>query len=181
MSELTVFSDQDATTPTAHSYEHAEIAARLANIGIRFEQWQTDQDIIAGDREDKIMSAYQADIDHLIEAEGYQAVDIVSIAPDHPDKATMRQKFLAEHTHRDDEVRFFVDGHGLFSLHVAAEVYEVLCEKGDLISVPAKTKHWFDMGPNPRFVAIRLFNDPEGWVAQYTGSDIADRFSRLDN
>jgi 1,2-dihydroxy-3-keto-5-methylthiopentene dioxygenase len=37
------------------------------------------------------------------------------------------------------------------------------------------------MGPNPRFVAIRFFNDPEGWVAQYTGSDIADRFNRLDN
>ena len=93
----------------------------------------------------------------------------------------MRQKFLAEHTHSEDEVRFFVDGHGLFSLHVAAEVYEVLCEKGDLISVPANTKHWFDMGPNPRFVAIRFFNNPEGWVAQFTGSDIADRFNRLDN
>ena len=181
MSELKVFSDQDASMATADSQEHAEIAARLASIGVRFEQWQTDEDVVAGDREDKIMSAYQADIDHLIEAEGYQAVDIVSIAPDHPDKAEMRQKFLAEHTHLDDEVRFFVDGHGLFSLHVAAEVYEVLCKKGDLISVPANTKHWFDMGPNPRFVAIRFFNDPEGWVAQYTGSDISDRFNRLDN
>jgi 1,2-dihydroxy-3-keto-5-methylthiopentene dioxygenase len=37
------------------------------------------------------------------------------------------------------------------------------------------------MGPNPRFVAIRFFNDPEGWVAQYTGNDIADRFNRLKN
>ncbi len=93
----------------------------------------------------------------------------------------MRQKFLAEHTHGEDEVRFFVDGHGLFSLHVAAEVYEVLCEKGDLISVPANTKHWFDMGPNPRFVAIRFFNNPDGWVAEFTGSDIADRFNRFEN
>lgn len=181
MSELKVFSDQDASTTTVNSQEHPEIAAKLANIGVRFEQWQTDEDIVAGDPENKVISAYQADIDHLIEAEGYQTVDVVSLAPDHPDKTEMRQKFLAEHTHSENEVRFFVDGHGLFSLHVAAEVYEVLCEKGDLISVPANTKHWFDMGPNPRFVAIRFFNNPEGWVAEFTGSDIADRFNRLDN
>ena len=181
MSELKVFSEQDASTTTENSHEHAEIAAKLANIGVRFEQWQTDEGIVAGDPEDKVISAYQADIDQLIEAEGYQTVDVVSLAPDHPDKAEMRQKFLAEHTHSEDEVRFFVDGHGLFSLHVAADVYEVLCEKGDLISVPANTKHWFDMGPNPRFVAIRFFNNPEGWVAEFTGSDIAERFNRLDN
>jgi len=57
----------------------------------------------------------------------------------------------------------------------------VLCTKGDLISVPANTPHWFDMGPNPNFTAIRLFNNPEGWVANFTGSDIAQRFNRLEN
>jgi len=58
-------------------------------------------------------------------------------------------------------------------------VYEVSCERGDLISVPAGTRHWFDMGPAPSFVAIRLFINPEGWVASFTGSDIAERFPRL--
>ena len=41
----------------------------------------------------------------------------------------MRQKFLNEHTHADFEVRFFVDGSGLFYLHVGDRVYLVLCEK----------------------------------------------------
>jgi len=78
-------------------------------------------------------------------------------------------------------VRFFVAGQGLFSLHIDASVYEVLCEKGDLISIPANTPHWFDMGQNPQFVAIRLFNNPDGWVANYSGSGIATQFSRLEN
>jgi methylthioribulose-1-phosphate dehydratase len=47
--------------------------------------------------------------------------------------------------------------------------------------VPAGATHWFDMGPNPHFVAVRLFNNPTGWVARFTGSDIADRFSHLEN
>ena len=32
------------------------------------------------------------------------------------------------------------------------------------------------MGEHPHFVAVRLFNNPEGWVAQFTGEDIASRF-----
>ena len=57
----------------------------------------------------------------------------------------------------------------------------VLCEKDDLISVPANTLHWFDMGPNPLFTAIRLFNNPDGWVAKFSGEDIATRFPLLEN
>ena len=86
-----------------------------------------------------------------------------------------RKKFLDEHVHSEDEVRFFVRGQGLFVIHANGRVYSVLCEKDDLISVPANTRHWFDMGPNPSFTAIRLFNNPEGWVANFTGDEIASR------
>jgi 1,2-dihydroxy-3-keto-5-methylthiopentene dioxygenase len=108
-------------------------------------------------------------------------VDVVSLNRDAPNKDELRKKFLSEHTHSEDEVRFFVVGEGLFTLHLGQQVCEVLCRQGDLISVPAHTPHWFDMGPNPNFIAIRFFNNPEGWVANYTGSSIADAFSRLEN
>ena len=112
-------------------------------------------------------------------------MDVISLDASNPETLAkvpeLRQKFLSEHRHNEDEVRFFVDGQGLFSLHVEDNVYEVLCQKGDLISVPANTPHWFDMGPKPSFVAIRFFNNPEGWVANYTGSAIAESFSRLES
>lgn len=181
MSELTVFADSDAAVPTFKSSEHSAIAAALASVGVRFERWQASQSVSADDSHEAILAAYQNDIDRLIAENAYKAVDVVGLSENHPDKIEMRKKFLDEHTHSEDEVRFFVDGQGLFSLHIDNAVYEVLCQKGDLISVPANTPHWFDMGPNPRFVAIRLFNNPEGWVANFTGSDIANRFSRLEN
>jgi 1,2-dihydroxy-3-keto-5-methylthiopentene dioxygenase len=77
-------------------------------------------------------------------------------------------------------VRFFVGGKGLFFLHPDEHVYAIYCEKGDLISVPANTKHWFDTGAEPDIKAIRLFTNPEGWVAQYTGDDIAERLPKMD-
>src|SRR3546814_4195286 len=76
----------------------------------------------------------------------------------------MRAKFLDEHFHKEDEVRFFVAGSGLFTLHVGDRVYEIECVKDDLIAVPDGTTHWFDMGPEPSFVAIRFFTEPDGWV-----------------
>ncbi len=180
MSELTVFSDSDADTMLEHSRSPDTIARVLGDAGVRFEQWQTSTSVRAGDDSAAVLAAYDGDIQRLIAEEGYQTVDVISLDASHPDKDALRQKFLSEHTHAEDEVRFFVDGCGLFSLHIGNRIYEVLCEKGDLISVPANTPHWFDMGPEPSLVAIRLFNNPEGWVAHYTGSDIAARYNRLE-
>lgn len=179
MSQLKIFAEEHPGTTVFASDDAAAIAARLAEVGIRFEQWEASQPVAAGAGSDEVMAAYRDDIVRLTEATGYQTVDVISLDASHPDKTALRQKFLAEHTHSEDEVRFFVDGRGLFSLHVNDHVYEVLCEKGDLISVPAGTRHWFDMGPEPRFVAIRFFNNTEGWVARFTDSPIADSFSRL--
>ena len=185
MSRLRIFSDAvegDATVALLSRHEDGdEIAEALSEVGVRFERWPTRADIVAGADPDAVLEAYDAEIRALSDAEGYRSADVVSMAPDHPDKATMRTKFLDEHTHAEDEVRFFVDGAGLFTLHVGEKVYEVLCERGDLIGVPAGTKHWFDMGPNPAFVAVRLFTSPDGWAADFTGDEIARRFPRLEN
>lgn len=181
MSELKIFNDQEPQRVVLQTAQASEIASQLKRVGVRFEQWQTDATLKPGDATDTVLAAYRKDIDRLIAEEGYQTVDVVSLGANAANKNELRQKFLSEHTHGEDEVRFFVGGEGLFTLHIGKQVFEVLCQQGDLISVPAKTPHWFDMGPNPNFIAIRLFNNPEGWVAHYTGSDVADRFSRLAN
>ena len=77
-------------------------------------------------------------------------------------------------------MRFFVEGAGLFYLRLGADICMVLCQQGDLLSVPAGTRHWFDMGTAPRFCAIRLFGNPDGWVASFTGDDLAARFPTFD-
>jgi len=179
MSRLRIFSETDGTAPLKTVAEHADIARELDSVGVRFERWEASTPIAPGASQDAVIDAYGADIERLKKEGGYQAVDVISLAPDHPDRAALRRKFLNEHTHSEDEVRFFVAGRGLFTLHIGDRVYEVLCEKGDLIGVPDGTRHWFDMSEAPSFVAIRLFTNTDGWVANFTGSDIAERFPRL--
>lgn len=180
MSRLRIFKDSDPDTVLFETRDHAEMAQRLKTIGVRFEQWEASQPVAPGAPPEAVMDVYRADIDRLVAENGFNSVDVVSIAPDNPNKDAARAKFLDEHYHEEDEVRFFVGGSGLFTLHPDDHVYEVLCEQGDLISVPDRTRHWFDMGPEPSFIAIRFFKQPDGWIGHFTGTDIAGRFPRLD-
>ncbi|RTE64508.1 cupin [Amphritea opalescens] len=181
MSELRVYQDDKPEQPLTVTCDAAEISQQLADVGVRFERWQAAQPISAESQADEILAAYAAEIQRLKDEQGYVTVDTMSLASDHPAKDELRQKFLSEHTHSEDEVRFFVRGEGIFYLHIADKVYRALCCKDDLISVPANTTHWFDMGPEPDFTAIRLFNNPEGWVANYSGSAIADQFPKFED
>jgi 1,2-dihydroxy-3-keto-5-methylthiopentene dioxygenase len=180
MSRLRIFHESTPDRPDFVSTDADAIAAELAPIGVGFERWEASAPVKSGDPPEAIMAAYKADIDRIVAERGFRTVDVVSISPEHPDREAMRRKFLDEHFHKEDEVRFFVAGSGLFTLHVGERVYEMKCEAGDLISVPDSTHHWFDMGPEPDFVAIRFFQEPDGWVGHFTGTDIAQRFPRYE-
>jgi 1,2-dihydroxy-3-keto-5-methylthiopentene dioxygenase len=180
MSRLRIFDVATPRQPRAVHEDAEAIVAALAPLGVTFERWQATQPVRPGDAPERILEAYRADVDRLVAARGFRSVDVISIAPDHPDREALRRKFLDEHFHKEDEVRFFVAGSGLFTLHVDDSVYEIRCEQGDLIGVPDRTLHWFDMGPEPSFVAIRFFTEPDGWVGHFTGSGLAQQFPRYE-
>ncbi|MCF2527884.1 1,2-dihydroxy-3-keto-5-methylthiopentene dioxygenase [Yinghuangia soli] len=185
MSLLTVWPEADGTAPVLRTAEPSAIAEALAPIGVRYEQWTADQELAPGAGQDEVIAAYRTEVDRITAAEGYILVDVIRLQPsDDPEwpakAAAARQKFLSEHTHDDDEVRFFVEGAGIFYLHVDGKVYAVLCEAGDLLSVPKGITHWFDMGAEPSVAAIRFFHDEDGWVGDFTGSGISTRFPDFD-
>jgi 1,2-dihydroxy-3-keto-5-methylthiopentene dioxygenase len=165
----------------AHVARHADIAAELKEIGVVFERWEAGRPLKPEATQEEVLAAYAKQVERLNSAYGFKTVDVVGLRPTHPERAAFRAKFLNEHTHDDFEVRFFVEGRGLFYLHINDRVYAVLCAQGDLISVPAGTRHWFDMGTAPEFKCIRFFTTPDGWVGNFTGSDIAARFPTFDN
>jgi 1,2-dihydroxy-3-keto-5-methylthiopentene dioxygenase len=178
MSELNVYADDNPSEARTFT-DGGAIAHELSAIGVLFERWEASAPLSKGASQDEVLAAYRQPVDRLMSKYSFQTADVVGLTPDHPNKAALRGKFLNEHTHSEDEVRFFVGGKGLFYLHAGGRVFAVLCEQGDLISVPAGMTHWFDMGSEPDFQCIRLFSSPVGWVASFTGSDIASRFPPL--
>lgn len=185
MSLLTVWAEDDAAEPILRTSEPGGIAAGLAPIGVHYERWTAEVELADGASQDDVIAAYRTEVDRITAAEGFILVDVIRLQPsDDPQwpvkAAGARAKFLSEHTHDDDEVRFFVEGAGVFYLHVDARVHAVLCEAGDLLSVPKGITHWFDMGKEPSVAAIRFFHDEDGWVGDFTGDPISSRFPDFD-
>lgn len=180
MSELRIYDEAAPARPVTVLTGFADIRSALARIGVDFERWEAAQQLDAEAGQDEVIEAYREPINRLMKQHGFQSVDVVSMHPDHPQREAMRDKFLAEHVHDDFEVRFFVDGESLFCMRHGGQVYAMLCVRGDLINLPAGLRHWFDMGPQPNFKAIRLFTTPDGWVAHFSGDTIALNFPRLE-
>ena len=180
MTALFVYAEDRPEQPGQTLRDPSAIAGALAPIGVRFERWPAGRELPEGASQGDILAAYGAEVARLQSECGYVTADVVRIARGTPDTAPMRQKFLSEHRHAEDEVRFFVEGSGTFYFHVDGQVLALLCERGDLVSVPAGTRHLFDMGERPYFCAVRLFTSPDGWVATFTGDPIASRFLTHD-
>ena len=181
MSILSVYHESAPEHPIKVLTHFEDIAATLADAGVRLEREQAGASLAADASPDEVIAAYRPQIDRLMSERGFANAEVLSVARDHSQKVELRAKFLDEHRQAEDQVRFFVAGRALFCLHIENMIHAVLCEKGDLISVPAGTRRWFDIGEEPHLRVIRLFNDADGGVTEYTGDDIASRFPRLDD
>lgn len=183
MTLLTVWNETDPATPVLETTDEAEIRESLGVLGARFSRWEV-RDVAADASLEQVLAAYATEVAAVKASEGYTLVDIVGLTPGQENydelKVASRQKFLSEHRHDDDEDRFFARGAGVFYLHVDGQVHALYCEPGDLVSVPANTTHWFDMGENPEFVSIRFFHDDDGWIGHFTGNPIAEAFPTFD-
>jgi 1,2-dihydroxy-3-keto-5-methylthiopentene dioxygenase len=185
MTLLQVMPDDAPDRVVLRTRDRAQITEALAECSVRLRDWPMHGPAEPGTTEEQILIRYRREVDVLCAEEGLRLVDVVRLHPeDTPEwkdrAAKAREAFLEEHRHGENEIRFFAQGTGCFYLHVHGKVYAVVCEAGDLLSVPAGTAHWFDMGPRPDFCAVRFFEREDGWVGDFTGDPIARNFPRLD-
>ncbi len=146
----------------------------IAAAGITYEKWETAHPVTADSSADEILAAYSPEIDRWKNEGGYVTADVIDVKPETPNLDVMLAKFSREHWHDEDEVRFIIEGRGIFHIHpkndapvMAIEVYA-----GDLLRVPKGTWHWFDLCADKRIRAIRLFQDASGWTPHYTESGV---------
>ena len=151
----------------------AAVTQYLASVGIDYERWDPSHPVAVNAPAEEILAAYRPETDRLKERGGYVTADVIDVNPQTPGLEAMLAKFNREHWHDEDEVRFIIYGRGLFHLRPRqGPVFAIEVEAGDLIRVPRGTWHWFDLCPDRQIRAIRLFQDPAGWVPHYTQSGV---------
>lgn len=186
MTLLQIMPDDQPGTVLVRTDNVAIIDAALKARGIALARWPRCPELDPRSDQEEVLAAYVEEIDELKARGGYQLVDVASLRPDDTDPGWARRTIQAraafrdEHRHAEDEVRFFASGRGCFYLHLDRRVLAIVCQAGDLLAVPAGTRHWFDMGERPDFVAIRFFEKGDGWIGDFTDHGISAAFPTLD-
>jgi len=157
--------------------EFDEVRAHLASIGIDYERWKPAHEVAEGASAAEVLAAYAPEIERLKAQGGYVTADVIDVSPQTPGLDAMLNRFNSEHWHDEDEVRFIIEGRGIFHIHPRTDngggkVVSITVEAGDLLRVPRGTWHWFDLCQERRIRAIRLFQDMSGWTPHYTQSGV---------
>jgi 1,2-dihydroxy-3-keto-5-methylthiopentene dioxygenase len=157
--------------------EFEEVRAQLATMGIDYERWKPAHEVAEGASAAEILAAYAPEIERLKAQGGYVTADVIDVTPQTPGLDAMLNRFNSEHWHDEDEVRFIIEGRGIFHIHPRGKngdgkVVSITVEAGDLLRVPRGTWHWFDLCQERRIRAIRLFQDTSGWTPHYTESGV---------
>jgi 1,2-dihydroxy-3-keto-5-methylthiopentene dioxygenase len=155
--------------------DQRQIAEILKKLGIMFETWGVERlpehlrsRNLSDAEKQEVLAAFKPEIDKLKSKGGYATADVVSLYPSTPNLDVVLAKFDKKHLHTEDEVRFCVQGRGVFTLFPeTADAIDVELRPGDFISVPAKYHHLFTLCEDRQITCIRLFVDPAGWVAHY--------------
>lgn len=160
----------------------ADIKDFLNFHGIAYDTWQVPdalsplakKDLLSPDEKTQVLSSYTRELEHLKTTQGYIQNDMVCLCPTTPQIQDLLSKFDKDHYHTDDEVRFIFSGRGIFGFEgKKQEKFTIEVVGGDYLVIPAYSWHWFTLGENRDIKAIRLFQDPSGWVPHYRPSPAA--------
>jgi 1,2-dihydroxy-3-keto-5-methylthiopentene dioxygenase len=173
---------EDGTTYT----QLADISRELAALDIQLNYWSVGEDSqlrqlltresLDTTEKELVLAALDRYFEQLKRTSGYQSRDLIVLHPGIPNLDEMLAKFDRIHTHADDEVRYIVDGEGIFGfVRPDGSQVELTVQPQEYINVPAGTEHWFYLTFARRVKAVRYFVDTEGWVPQYTEKEIRFR------
>jgi 1,2-dihydroxy-3-keto-5-methylthiopentene dioxygenase len=153
-----------------------EVVKYLREQGVIYEHWNIeklneglrDHYALTEDEKAEILTTFKEEIEDISERRGYQSWDVISLSENTPNLEELLKNFQQEHHHTDDEVRFIVNGHGVFVIQGNdGDFFEVHLNPGDLISVPENIRHYFTLSDDKKVVAVRIFITQEGWVPIY--------------
>jgi 1,2-dihydroxy-3-keto-5-methylthiopentene dioxygenase len=181
VSQLALYSQFNLQSPYKVSDDLSTLVAELAQDGIYFSQipllTMLPKAQLSGDQ---ILQLYQPLVDEIKREHNYLYADVARLSEDDPFAFAVRSQYISEHTHKEDEARFFIEGAVLVYIHVNEKIHILECGPGDFLIIPKSVKHWMDIGPSPSFTSLRWYSTKDGLKNYFTGSCVAESTPRWE-
>ncbi|QXI49251.1 oxidase [Pseudomonas anuradhapurensis] len=176
MSILSVFYTSSPELPNKVLTHHDDIAATLAEQGVRFAHAEPGLRVRPGSAHEEVLGACREHLDRLMTAHGSKAFVVLNRDGADPAQVDLR----VEHVHDAEEVFAVISGRAQVGLRAGDWVYSLLCEKGDQLVVPAGIRRWVELGDTPFCLALRLYASEQGAQPRFTGDESARAFLGID-
>jgi 1,2-dihydroxy-3-keto-5-methylthiopentene dioxygenase len=160
-----------------------DIQRELAPLNIEINSWQIKSDpklsellaidILSDAEKEYVLQGLDKYFQELAKTAGYKERDLIVLHSNVPNLDAMLSKFDRTHTHADPEVRYIIAGEGIFGfVRPDGSQVELTVQPEDYINVPSGVEHWFYLTSSRQIKAVRYFTNTEGWVPEYTDTEI---------
>tara|TARA_R110001592_G_scaffold6853_4_gene37830 strand:- start:1512 stop:2087 length:576 start_codon:yes stop_codon:yes gene_type:complete len=181
VSKLAFYTQFNLQKPYKVSGDLNEFSEDLSEVGVCIERWSVLSHLPSAPiLDDDVYNYYKEEINRVKVKYGYSQVDFATMRPNDAFSISVRGRYLSEHTHEEDEVRFFLSGKVLIYLNINHKIHILECTKGDFVIIPAGVKHWMDIGPKPDFSVIRWFNSKKAFINHFTEGFVAEATPRWE-
>lgn len=177
MSSLAVHLHTSPQLPNKVLNHADDIASTLAAVGLGYRQVELPAALRPGCEQAEFDAAYGLWLQALMGEQGHVRQELFNLQRNHPQKLELRARYLDEQVQASTSAWLFLGGFAQLSVHLDDYVYVLQGERGDLLTLPAGTRHWFDLGEEPHALVLRLSAADE--APRLTGEEIASRFPRL--
>ncbi len=136
------------------------------------------RDILSNDEKRQILDLHNGHFGFLRQQQ-HLWCDLLTLHPGSPNLYTISMSYNRYHIHAGPEAIYALAGEAIYGfIHPNGSHLQLLIQAQDYIHIAAGVEHWFMPAASLHFKAIRYFTTSAGWVPQYTGTPMNDRFFR---
>jgi 1,2-dihydroxy-3-keto-5-methylthiopentene dioxygenase len=162
-----------------------EIAGELAPLRIHLRHFEPgtsllfpdlfDQDTLTELEKRHILELHESLFEFLKRERCYLWSDLLNVHPGSPHLQPLMATYNRYHVHTAAEALYVLAGGAIFGfVRPDGSQVQLLVQPQDYLHISAGVEHGFSLDASLQFKAVRYFTTVEGWVPQYTKTQMGD-------
>ncbi|WP_066381835.1 MULTISPECIES: cupin domain-containing protein [unclassified Anabaena] len=169
--------------------ELPEIVRELEALGIYLKHYDPGtsllfpdllgQELLTDGEKHHIVDLHNSVLEFLQQENGSLWCDLLNVHPGLPNLDTFITTYSQYHTHTAPESLYVLAGEMIFGfVKPDGSQIQLLVESQDYLHIPPGVEHWCSPTASLHCKAVRYFSTADGWLPNYTGTQLSDSMNK---
>ncbi|HLO87503.1 MAG TPA: acireductone dioxygenase [Nostocaceae cyanobacterium] len=139
-----------------------------------------EQDTVTESEKRYIVELHSSVFEFLQQENNYLWCDLLNVHPGSPNLQAQVTTYQNYHTHTAPEAIYLLAGEMIYGfVRSDGSQVQLLIQAQDYLHIPANVEHWSSPAASLHFKVIRYFTTVEGWMPNYTGTQLSDSLHKF--